>query len=224
MPGILVVDDQYLIRAGIVALLRTNPRLPAVSEAVDGPTAIESARGLRPEVILMDIRMPGMTGLSAARQILDLDLRPRPRILVLTTYDTDDYVYAALKAGCSGFLLKDMPPGQLLDAVSATLHADLLIAPARLKHLIEVHAPAARPAAMTALDQLTGREIEVLELVGRGMANDDIARRIHVTESTVKTHLHNLMTKLGLRSRAQAVVVAYETRLVPVGGTLAPGM
>jgi DNA-binding NarL/FixJ family response regulator len=138
---------------------------------------------------------------------------------VLTTFDQDEYVYAALQAGCSGFLLKDMPPAQLLGAVSATLSADLLVAPARLRKLVEDHTATLPHRAATAslLDELTDREREVLRLVGRGLPNEDIAHQIHVTESTVKTHLHRLMTKLGLRSRAQAVVTAYETGLVTVG-------
>ncbi|MFE7467869.1 response regulator [Streptomyces sp. NPDC057499] len=216
----VVADDQHLIRAGIVALLRTQPHFGPIGEAGTGPCAIETARRQRPDLVLMDIRMPGMTGLAAAQQILALDLRPRPRIVVLTTFDEDDYVYAALRAGCSGFLLKDMPPEQLLGAVSASLSADILVAPARLKKLVESRTATLPPRtnAPGVLDRLTDREVEVLKLVGTGLPNDDIARRIHVSESTVKTHLHRLMTKLDLRSRAQAVVIAYETGLVTIGG------
>ncbi|NYV77820.1 response regulator transcription factor [Streptomyces sp. UH6] len=220
MARILVVDDQHLIRSGIVTLLRTVEGLGPVVEASDGEEAVAAAREHRPELILMDIKMPRLSGLAAAERILALETEPVPRIVVLTTFDEDEFVYAALRAGCSGFLLKDMPPAQLLSAVTATLSADLLVAPARIRRLVERHTAAhglpPRPADEAA-DPLTGREVEVLGFVAQGLGNDEIAARLCVSESTVKTHLHRVMTKLNLRSRAQAVVYAYETGIARVG-------
>ncbi|MET9349188.1 response regulator transcription factor [Streptomyces termitum] len=225
MARILVVDDQHLIRSGIVALLRTVAGLGPVVEAADGEEAVAAARAHRPDLILMDIKMPRLSGLAAAERILALGLDPAPRILVLTTFDDDAFVYAALRAGCSGFLLKDMPPEQLLNAVEATLAADLLVAPARIRRLVQKHVghdpQPARPAP-DATHLLTGREIEVLALVAQGLANEEIAERLCVSDSTVKTHLHRLMAKLNLRSRAQAVVFAYETGVARVGGRPEP--
>ncbi|MCX2182737.1 response regulator transcription factor [Streptomyces sp. SKN60] len=233
MARILVVDDQHLIRAGIVTLLRTVEGLGPIVEASDGEEAVAAAREHRPDLILMDIYMPRLSGLAAAERILALGLDPAPRIVVLTTFDEDEFVYAALRAGCTGFLLKDMPPEQLLSAVKATLSADLLVAPARIRRLIQKHAvpdqqhqqlqQAARPGA-DATSLLTGRESEVLGLVAQGLANEEIAERLCVSDSTVKTHLHRLMTKLNLRSRAQAVVFAYESGIARVGeGPALPG-
>ncbi|MCX5173318.1 response regulator transcription factor [Streptomyces antibioticus] len=219
MARILVVDDQHLIRSGIVTLLRTVEGLGPVLEASDGEEAVAAAREHRPDLILMDIKMPRLSGLAAAERILALGLDPAPRIVVLTTFDEDEYVYAALRAGCSGFLLKDMPPQQLLSAVTATLSADLLVAPARVRRLVEQHA-VRRQQSRTGADAtsvLTDREVEVLGLVAKGLANEEIADRMSVSESTVKTHLHRAMTKLNLRSRAQAVVFAYETGIAQVG-------
>ncbi|MET8575295.1 response regulator transcription factor [Streptomyces sp. NPDC005012] len=219
MARILVVDDQHLIRSGIVTLLRTVDGLGPVVEAADGEEAVAAVLEHRPELVLMDIRMPRLSGLAAAERILALGLEPAPRIVVLTTFDEDEYVYAALRAGCSGFLLKDMPPAQLLGAVTATLSADLLVAPARVRRLVERHAGGRRPPVVpdAPAEPLTGREAEVLGFVARGLANDEIAAELSVSESTVKTHLHRVMTKLHLRSRAQAVVYAYETGIARVG-------
>ncbi|SME88910.1 response regulator transcription factor [Streptomyces sp. Amel2xC10] len=219
MARILVVDDQHLIRSGIVTLLRTVEGLGPVLEASDGEEAVAAAREHRPDLILMDIKMPRLSGLAAAERILALGLDPAPRIVVLTTFDEDEYVYAALRAGCSGFLLKDMPPQQLLSAVTATLSADLLVAPARVRRLVEQHV-VRRQRSRTGADAtsvLTDREVEVLGLVAKGLANEEIADRMSVSESTVKTHLHRAMTKLDLRSRAQVVVFAYETGIAQVG-------
>ncbi|XIE77256.1 response regulator [Streptomyces sp. SBR177] len=224
MARILVVDDQHLIRSGIVALLRTVEGLGPVLEAADGEEAIAAAREHRPDLILMDISMPRLSGLAAAERILALGLEPAPRIVVLTTFDEDEFVYAALRAGCSGFLLKDMPPEQLIGAVRATLSADLLVAPARIRRLVQKHVadapqhPRPAPPGTGATSPLTGREVEVLGLVAQGLANEEIAEHLCVSDSTVKTHLHRLMAKLNLRSRAQAVVFAYETGVVRVGG------
>ncbi|MFF8618781.1 response regulator [Streptomyces sp. NPDC015350] len=228
MARILVVDDQHLIRAGIVTLLRTVDGLGPIMEAADGEEAVAAAREHRPDLILMDIYMPRLSGLAAAEQILALGLDPAPRIVVLTTFDEDEFVHAALRAGCSGFLLKDMPPEQLIGAVNATLSADLLVAPARIRHLVQKHArdqqpqQAVRPGA-DATGLLTEREIEVLGLVARGLANGEIAECLCVSDSTVKTHLHRLMAKLNLRSRAQVVVFAYESGIARVGeGSVLP--
>ena len=220
MARILVVDDQHLIRSGIVTLLRTVEGLGPVVEASDGEEAVSAAREHRPDLILMDIKMPRLSGLAAAERILALGLDPAPRIVVLTTFDDDEFVYAALRAGCSGFLLKDMPPQQLLSAVTATLSADLLVAPARVRRLVERHAVHQQQPRTEAdgTSILTGREAEVLGFVAKGLANEEIAEHMCVSESTVKTHLHRVMTKLHLHSRAQAVVFAYETGIVQVGG------
>ncbi|MET9128835.1 response regulator transcription factor [Streptomyces antibioticus] len=220
MARILVVDDQHLIRSGIVTLLRTMEGLGPVLEASDGEEAVAAAREHRPDLILMDIKMPRLSGLAAAERIIALGVDPAPRIVVLTTFDEDEYVYAALRAGCSGFLLKDMPPQQLLSAVTATLSADLLVAPARVRRLVEQHAVRQQRSrtGADATSVLTDREAEVLGLVAKGLANEEIADRMSVSESTVKTHLHRAMTKLNLRSRAQAVVFAYESGIAQVGG------
>ncbi|MEU2298129.1 response regulator transcription factor [Streptomyces antibioticus] len=219
MARILVVDDQHLIRSGIVTLLRTVEGLGPVLEASDGEEAVAAAREHHPDLILMDIKMPRLSGLAAAERILALGVDPAPRIVVLTTFDEDEYVYAALRAGCSGFLLKDMPPQQLLSAVTATLSADLLVAPARVRRLVEQHAVRQQRSrtGADATSVLTDREAEVLGLVAKGLANEEIADRMSVSESTVKTHLHRAMTKLNLRSRAQAVVFAYESGIAQVG-------
>ncbi|MFD9321484.1 response regulator [Streptomyces sp. NPDC060053] len=220
MARILVVDDQHLIRSGIVTLLRTVEGLGPVVEASDGVEAVAAAREHHPDLILMDIKMPRLSGLAAAERILALGLDPAPRIVVLTTFDDDEFVYAALRAGCSGFLLKDMPPQQLLSAVTATLSADLLVAPAHVRRLIERHAvhPQRSRTETDSTSLLTGREVEVLGFVAEGLGNEEIAGHMCVSESTVKTHLHRVMTKLNLHSRAQAVVFAYETGIAQVGG------
>ncbi len=212
MIKVMVVDDQALIRAGLGALLRAAPGIEVVGEAADGEHAVALAASTRPDVILMDIRMPGMSGIVATERILKAD--PNPRVLVLTTFDLDEYVYAALRAGACGFLLKDAPPERLLAAVQAVCAGDMLFAPSVTRRLIEAYVPRSDHPE---LDALTPREVEVLRLVGSGMANGDIARRLVVSEATVKTHLNRTMTKLDLTSRAQAVVVAYETGLVVPG-------
>ena len=214
---VLVVDDQVLIRAGLVALLRAAPGIEVVGEAADGETAVALAARTRPNVIIMDIRMPGAGGIAATRAILAAaDQADRPRVLVLTTFDLDEYVYEALRAGASGFLLKDSPPERLLNAVATIAGGDLLFAPSVVRGLVEAYAAraASKPGAVAGTDVLTGREVEVLRLVARGLANTEIAERLVIAEATVKTHVNRTMTKLGLTSRAQAVVVAYESGLV----------
>jgi DNA-binding NarL/FixJ family response regulator len=209
MTNVLVVDDQVLIRAGLAALLRAAPGIDVVGEAADGAEAIELAAKTQPHVVLMDIRMPGVNGIAATEQIVAAT--PAPRVLVLTTFDLDEYVYAALRAGACGFLLKDAEPERLIAAVHAVAAGDTLFAPSVTRRLIEAYVPS---VPNPALDVLTPREVEVLRLVGTGLANADIADRLVVSEATVKTHLNRAMTKLDLSSRAQAVVVAYETGLV----------
>ncbi|WP_030200290.1 response regulator transcription factor [Streptomyces sp. NRRL S-87] len=224
MTRVLVVDDQFLIRAGLVGLLRAAPGIEVVGEAADGAEAVELAARTRPEVILMDIRMPGMGGIEATRRILAEAEDPPPRVLILTTFDLDEYVYGALRAGACGFLLKDSGPERLLAAVAAVRGGDALFAPSVTRRLVEAFAPRPEPAPDVEppadLAALTTREREVLQLTGRGLSNGEIAGRLSISEATVKTHLNRTMSKLGLDSRAQAVVTAYETGLVrPARGT-----
>jgi DNA-binding NarL/FixJ family response regulator len=226
MTRVLVVDDQFLIRAGLVALLRAAPGIEVVGEAGDGEEAVERAARTEPDVILMDIRMPGISGVVATERILAAAADPPPRILILTTFDLDEYVYTALRAGASGFLLKDAGPDRLLAAVHAVAGGDTLFAPSVTRRLIEAYAPP-RPAAAPAgadrappaeLGVLTARELEVLRLIARGLSNPEIADLLFISEATVKTHLNRTMAKLHLGSRAQAVVLAYETGLVTPRG------
>ncbi|KOV67196.1 response regulator [Streptomyces sp. MMG1121] len=222
MTRVLVVDDQFLIRAGLVGLLAAAPGFEVVGEAGDGAQAVRLAAETRPDVILMDIRMPGLNGIEATERILaEADGRP-PRVLVLTTFDLDEYVYGALRAGAAGFLLKDSGPERLLAAVAAVDGGDALFAPSVTRRLVEAfarqQAPAPADAAPPDLGVLTSRETEVLKLTARGLSNGEIADRLYISEATVKTHLNRTMTKLELGSRAQAVVLAYETGLVTPGG------
>ncbi len=226
---VLVVDDQFLIRAGLVGLLRAAPGIEVVGEAGDGEEAVELAARTRPDVVLMDIRMPGTNGIAATEKILAQAADPAPRVLVLTTFDLDEYVYGALRAGASGFLLKDSGPERLLAAVAAVGCGDALFAPSVTRRLVEAFArQAAEPGGDEVrpppdLAALTSREVEVLKLIARGLTNADIAERLYISEATVKTHLNRTMSKLGLDSRAQAVVVAYETGLVTPGAGGAGG-
>ncbi|MGW3558398.1 response regulator [Streptomyces sp. NPDC000963] len=220
---VLVVDDQFLIRAGLVGLLKAAPGTEVVGEAVDGEEAVALAGQLRPDVILMDVRMPGGNGIDATARILAEAPDPAPRVLILTTFDLDEYVYGALRVGASGFLLKDSGPERLLAAVTAVAGGDHLFAPSVTRRLVEAFAHRAAPAeepvraGAPELDALTGREREVLQLTGKGLSNRQIAGELHISEATVKTHLNRAMGKLGLASRAQAVVVAYESGLVVPG-------
>ncbi|WP_406365393.1 response regulator [Streptomyces sp. NBC_01546] len=222
MPSVLVVDDQFLIRSGLTALLTAAPGYEVVGEAADGEEAVRLAAETRPDVVLMDIRMPGTDGIAATERILaargdgpDSPDSPDgpdggPKVLVLTTFDSDEYVFRALRVGASGFLVKDTPPDRLLAAI-ATVHAgEMLFSPRALRGLIDTYAaPVARPPH-PGLDALTPREREVLGLVGAGLPNAEIAERLVLSAATVKTHVHRCMSKLGLSSRAQAVVVAHE--------------
>ncbi|WP_327003282.1 response regulator transcription factor [Dactylosporangium sp. NBC_01737] len=212
---VLVADDQALIRAGLVALLRAAPGLEVAGEAADGAEAVALAASTAPNIVLMDIRMPVLDGIGATRRILAAPGEHRPRVVVLTTFDLDEYVYAALAEGASGFLLKDTPPQRIVSAIHTVAGGDILIAPRITHRLIETYAMHHRRApAGTRLDELTARETEVLRFVGNGLSNTDIAERLVLSEATVKTHVKRLMSKLRLSSRAQAVVVAYESGLV----------
>jgi DNA-binding NarL/FixJ family response regulator len=215
---VLVVDDQALVRGGFRLILESQPDLEVVGEAENGAQALTRARELRPDVVLMDVRMPGMDGLEATRQLLSRG--DAPRVLMLTTFDMDEYVYDALRAGASGFLLKDVRPEQLADAVRVVAAGETLLAPAITRRLVEQHVRRARPGTTTpaALVSLTPRELDVLRLMARGRSNSEIAGELFLSEATVKTHVTRLFGKLGLRDRAQAVVVAYESGLVEPGG------
>jgi DNA-binding NarL/FixJ family response regulator len=215
---VLVVDDQALVRAGFVKLLEPERDLRVVGEAADGADAVDAAARTRPDVVLMDIRMPRMDGIEATRRIRARD--GPPRVMILTTFDLDEYVFEALKAGASGFLLKDAPAEQLIAGVRLVSAGDALLAPAVTRRLIEEFAsrPTPPPEGPTELAELTTREHEILTLIARGLSNPEIARDLVLGESTVKTHVGHILMKLGLRDRVQAVVLAYETGLVRPGG------
>jgi DNA-binding NarL/FixJ family response regulator len=216
---VVVADDQLLVRAGFRVLVDSAPDLEVIGEAGDGVEAVELARRERPDVVLMDIRMPRMDGLEATRRIVADELLGGVRVLVLTTFDLDEYVYEALRAGASGFLLKDTPPADLLAAVRVVAAGDALLAPSVTRRLIQEFARRPEPAAVApaALDALTDREREVLALVARGLSNAEIAERLYVSAATTKTHVSRVLAKLQARDRAQLVMVAYETGLVTPG-------
>ena len=219
MIRVLVADDQTLVRAGFRVLVESAPDLEVVGEAGDGVEAVELARRELPDVVLMDIRMPVMDGLEATRQTVALDRAEGIRVLVLTTFDLDEYVYEALRAGASGFLLKDTPPADLLAAIRVVAAGDALLAPSVTRRLIAEFARRPEPSAVTpaALAALTDREREVLALVARGLSNAEIAELLVVSGATAKTHVSRVLAKLGARDRAQLVMLAYETGLVTPG-------
>ena len=215
MIRVLLADDQALVRAGFRALLDAQPDIEVVGEVEDGEGALRRAVELTPDVVLMDIRMPGMDGLEATRRILQEERLDKTRIVILTTFDEDDYVYEALRLGASGFLVKDTEPADLLRAVRAAAAGDALLSPGVTRRLIEEFATRAKPAGLAPqLDLLTEREREVMALVAEGLSNDEIAARLVVSPATAKTHVSRAMIKLNARDRAQLVVFAYETGLV----------
>ncbi len=214
-----VADDQPLIRTGLRSMIDHAPDLELVGEAADGEEAVELTRRERPDVVLMDIRMPVLDGIEATRRITsDADLAA-VRVVMLTTFDVDDYVHAAIRAGASGFLLKDAPPEDVLDAIRVVFRGDALLAPSVTRRIIEELAARPDPnrAAPPQLDILTDREREVLSLVGRGLSNAEIGARLYVSPATAKTHVSHVMTKLYARDRAQLVVIAYESGLIHPG-------
>jgi DNA-binding NarL/FixJ family response regulator len=214
---VLIADDQALVRAGFRKILEADSEIEVVAEAADGLEAVEAARRLTPNLVLMDIRMPNLDGLEATRRLLDGDSQA-PRVLILTTFGLDEYVYEALRAGASGFLLKDAPPEDLLSAVHTIDRGDALLDPSITRVVIEEFARRPlRPDLAGKLEDLTAREREVLELLARGLSNGEIAARFVVSEGTVKTHVASVLRKLGLRDRVQAVIYAYESGLVEPG-------
>lgn len=216
----LIADDQAMVRQGFGALLAAQPDISVVGDAADGKAAVAEAKRLRPDVVLMDVRMPEMNGLDAARAILAAGFEPPVRVLMLTTFDIDDYVYEALGLGASGFLLKDAPAEELVRAVRVVADGQALLAPTVTRRLIADvtrRRGVARAKPAPQLSALTPREREVLELIAKGMSNSEIAETLFVAEQTVKTHVSKVFSKLNLRDRAQAVVLAYETGLVTPG-------
>ncbi|MER7399866.1 response regulator transcription factor [Streptomyces sp. NPDC000151] len=220
---VIIVDDQAMVRAGFAALLAAQSDIDVVGDAEDGARGVELSRRSHPDVVLMDVRMPEMDGLEAARQLLSPPpgVVHRPKVLMLTTFDVDDYVYEALRAGASGFLLKDAPPADLISAVRVVAAGEALLAPSVTRRLIADFArqrPAPRKdRASLRLNGLTPRETEVLELIARGLSNQEIAAELVLAEQTVKTHIGRVLAKLDLRDRAQAVIFAYESGLVTPG-------
>ena len=217
MIRVLLADDQALVRGGFRMILEAQNDVQVVAEAEDGQHAIALARELKPDVVLMDIRMPGLDGLEATRRLLT-EPEP-PRVLILTTFDLNEYVYEAMKSGASGFLLKDVRPEQLAEAVRTVASGDALLAPAITRRLIEefVRRPPPGQRAPAELAELTDRELDVLKLIARGLSNAEIAQTLFLSEATVKTHVTRILTKLDLRDRVQAVVFAYECGLVQPG-------
>jgi len=216
---VMIVDDQALVRAGFRMVLDAEPDIDVVAECADGLAALDALPGRDVDVVLMDIRMPRLDGIEATRRVVERG--DTPKVLVLTTFDLDEYVYAALRAGAAGFLLKDAGPSELLSAIRAVHTGDAVVAPGPTRRLLDRFLPVlagpAQPSGLERLDVLTEREREVLEAVGKGLNNTEIAATFFVAEATVKTHIGRILAKLGLRDRVQMVVLAYETGLVRVG-------
>lgn len=214
--GVLIADDQALMRAGFRLILEAEADLDVVGEAADGLEAVAAAQRLRPDIVLMDVRMPGLDGIEATRRLINSDCTAK--VLMLTTFDMDEYVYESLRAGASGFLLKDVPPEQLVAGIRAVVSGEALLAPSVTRRMIEefVRRPPSAVAgpAPRELEQLTAREREVLVLMARGLSNAELAREFVVSEATVKTHVAHVLAKLGLRDRVQAVVFAYESGII----------
>jgi DNA-binding NarL/FixJ family response regulator len=217
MIRLLLCDDQQLVRSGFRMILETEPDFVIVGEAGDGEEALRAARREHPDVVLMDVQMPRMDGLEATAALTGVE-RP-PKVLILTTFEHDDYVFTALRAGASGFILKNAPPDQLVNAVRVVAEGDALLAPSVTRRIISEFTRRPPPATRDGgLARLTDRELEVLRVVATGMTNAEIARRLFVGEATVKSHVSSVLTKLGLRDRVQAVVYAYENGVVEAGG------
>jgi len=217
---VLLVDDQALVRAGFRMILDAEPDIDVVGEASDGREAIDQVHLLRPDVVLMDIRMPELDGLEATRRVMAEPGDDTPKVLMLTTFDLDEYVYEALRAGASGFLLKDTPPEQLVSAIEVVAQGEALLSPSITRRVISEFVKGTGPkpeAQFPRLDDLTARELEVLKSIARGLSNAEIARELFVSETTVKTHVARILMKLGLRDRVQAVVLAYEAGVVQPG-------
>ncbi|HEY6068502.1 MAG TPA: response regulator transcription factor [Gaiellaceae bacterium] len=217
--SVLIVDDQALVRAGFRMILDAEEGIEVAGEAADGREAVDEARRLRPDVVLMDVRMPDVDGIEATRRLM-ADGGVEAKVVMLTTFDMDEYVYDALRAGASGFLLKDVPPEQLVAGIRAVAGGDALLAPSVTKRVIEEFVrrpPRSAEALPPELAELTARELEVLKLIARGLSNAEIAKELFVSETTVKTHVAHVLTKLELRDRVQAVVLAYETGLAGRG-------
>ncbi|MFJ7422577.1 response regulator [Streptomyces uncialis] len=219
---VIIVDDQAMVRAGFAALLAAQSDIDVVGEAPNGKEGVVLSRTAHPDIVLMDVRMPEMDGLAATRVLLDPPpgVVHRPKVLMLTTFDADDYIFEALRAGASGFLLKDAPPADLISAVRVVAGGDALLAPSVTRRLIAEFAErktSSRRERSLALNGLTPRETEVLGLIARGLSNQEIADRLVLAEQTVKTHIGRVLAKLGLRDRAQAVIFAYESGLVTPG-------
>jgi DNA-binding NarL/FixJ family response regulator len=215
--SVLIVDDQALVRAGFRMILDAETDIEVAGEAADGTGAVAEALRLRPDVILMDVRMPQMDGIEATRQLLAADGLDS-KVVMLTTFDMDEYVYDALRAGASGFLLKDVPPEQLVAGIRAVAQGDALLAPSVTRRVIEefVRRPLSARTLPPEVSELTARELEVLRLLAKGLSNAEIAKELFVSETTVKTHVAHVLTKLGVRDRVQAVVLAYECGLAGV--------
>lgn len=218
MTTVLIADDQALVRVGLRKILEPEPETRVVGEAGDGEDAVAEARRLRPDLVLMDIRMPVLDGIEATRRIVRA--QPGTRVLILTTFGLDTYVYDALRAGASGFMLKDAPPEEIAAAVRIVARGDALLAPAVTRAVIEEFArqqPALAPTPPPAIDELTSREREVFDLLARGLSNPEICKQLIISEATAKTHVARILQKLDLRDRVQAVIYAYETGLVAPG-------
>lgn len=216
---VLVVDDQELVRAGFIMILDSQDDIEVVGETANGADALDEVKRLRPDVVLMDIRMPKMDGLEATR-ILRADKRSDVRVLILTTFDPDEYVYQALRVGASGFVLKDIPPHELLAAVRVVAKGEALLAPSITRRLIAQFAERLAPPASQELERLTDREAEVLRFMAKGLTNSEIADTLYLSPTTIKSHVAGVLAKLGLRDRTQAVVFAYENGVVRPGSTV----
>jgi DNA-binding NarL/FixJ family response regulator len=216
---VLIVDDEPLVRSGVRMILESEEDIEIAGEAADGDEALEQSRALKPDVVLLDIRMPRLDGIETTRRLVEATVHP-PRILILTTFDLDEYVYGAMKAGAGGFILKNVPPAKLVDAVRTVAAGDALLAPTITRRMIElfVRRPPAGASRSPKLADLSAREIDVLRLIAAGLSNAEIAQSLFLSEATVKSHVNRLLSKLDLRDRTQAAILAYETGLIEPGG------